>query len=126
MDYNQPKMIQLLNLSTQLDNTNLGQPITKQCLILFCMWRKKVALTIKEKARKQNMVRSKCLNNFWSQIFWNFTGSPLYEDCLGKICHSLLYFAFLTHYELQSPAPTSKQISKMISGVWITNWMVFS
>ncbi len=24
MDYNQPKIIQLLNLSTQLDNTNLG------------------------------------------------------------------------------------------------------
>ncbi len=23
---------QLLNLSTQLDNINLGQPITKQCL----------------------------------------------------------------------------------------------
>ncbi len=32
MDYNQPKIIQLLNLSTQLDNTNLG--ITKQCFIL--------------------------------------------------------------------------------------------
>ncbi len=27
------KIIQLLDLSTQLDNTNLGQPITKQCLI---------------------------------------------------------------------------------------------
>ncbi len=25
MDYNQPKNIQLLNLSTQLDNINLGQ-----------------------------------------------------------------------------------------------------
>ncbi len=48
MDYNQPKIIQLLNLSTQLDNTNLGQPITKQCLILFSLWCKKVALAIKK------------------------------------------------------------------------------
>ncbi len=29
MDYNQPKIIQLLNLSTQLDKTNLGQLIFK-------------------------------------------------------------------------------------------------
>ncbi len=29
---------QLLNLSTQLDNTNLGRPIIKQCLILFSLW----------------------------------------------------------------------------------------
>ncbi len=27
MDYNQPKIIQLLHLSTQLDNTNLGQNV---------------------------------------------------------------------------------------------------
>ncbi len=33
MDYNQPKIIQSLDLSTQLD-INLGQPITKQCLII--------------------------------------------------------------------------------------------
>ncbi len=39
MDYNQSKIIQLLNLSTQLDNTNLGQTFTKQCLILFSMFR---------------------------------------------------------------------------------------
>ncbi len=49
MDYNQPKIIQLLNLSTQLDNTNLGWPFTKQCLILFSLWCKKIALAIKEK-----------------------------------------------------------------------------
>ncbi len=67
-DYNQPKIIQLLNLSTQLDNTNLGQPITKQCLILFSLRSKKVALAIKKKTLKQNMVRSKYLNIFWSQI----------------------------------------------------------
>ncbi len=40
------KIIQLWNLSTQSDNTNLGQPITKQCLILFSLWCKKVALAI--------------------------------------------------------------------------------
>ncbi len=34
---------------TQLDNTNLDQPITKQCLILFRLWCKKVVLAIKEK-----------------------------------------------------------------------------
>ncbi len=49
MDYNQPKIIQLLNLSTQLDNTNLGQKATNQCLILFSLWCKNVALTIKDK-----------------------------------------------------------------------------
>ncbi len=36
------------NLSTQLNNTNLGQPITKQCFILFTLWCKKVALAIQE------------------------------------------------------------------------------
>ncbi len=40
---------QLFNLSTQLDSTNLGQLIAKQCLILFSLWCKKVALAIKEK-----------------------------------------------------------------------------
>ncbi len=39
----------LLNLCKQLDNANLGQPITKQCFILFSMWCQIVALTIKEK-----------------------------------------------------------------------------
>ncbi len=47
MVYNQPKMIQLLNLSTRLDNSNVGQPITKQCFILFSLWCKKVLLAIK-------------------------------------------------------------------------------
>ncbi len=75
MYYNQPKMIKLLNISTQLDNTNLGQPITKQCFILFSLWCKKFVLAIKEITLQQNMVRSKCLNNFWSHIFSNFTGS---------------------------------------------------
>ncbi len=56
------------------------------------------SLAIKEKTLGQNMVRSKCLNNFWSQFFLiNFTGSPLYEEFLGKICHILLYFATLTY-----------------------------
>ncbi len=39
----------MLNLSTQLDNTNLGKPITKQCLILFSLWCKKATFAIKEK-----------------------------------------------------------------------------
>ncbi len=30
--------LQLLNLSTQLDNASLGQPITKKCFILFSLW----------------------------------------------------------------------------------------
>ncbi len=45
------------------------------------------------------MVRSKCLN-FWSQIFINFTSSPLYEEFLCIICDSLLYFAILTYKKL--------------------------
>ncbi len=43
MDYNQPKIIQLLNLSTQLFYTN----------IFFCLWCEKVSLSIKENQRKQ-------------------------------------------------------------------------
>jgi len=73
---------QLLNWSTQLDNTKLGQPITKQRLILFRLFGcKKVALAIKEniKILKQNMVRSECLNNFWSHICINFTACPLFQ-----------------------------------------------
>ncbi len=35
--------------------------------------------------------------NFWSQIFINFTDSPLYEEFLGIMCHNLLYFAILTY-----------------------------
>ncbi len=46
MDYSQPKIIQMLNLRTQLDNYNLGQPITKQCSILFSLWCKKFAIAI--------------------------------------------------------------------------------
>ncbi len=56
---------QLLNLSTQLDNTNLGQPITKQYLILFSLCCKEEV--IQGKTLKQNIVRSKFLNNFGSQ-----------------------------------------------------------
>jgi len=39
---------QLLNLTTQLDNTSLDQPITKQCFMLFSLCVKR-ALAIKEK-----------------------------------------------------------------------------
>jgi len=73
---------------------------TKQCLILFSLWCKKVPLAIKAKKLKQNMVRSKCVNNFQSQTFITFTGSPLYEEFLGIICHSLLYFAITYINEL--------------------------
>ncbi len=96
MDYNQLNIIQLLNLSTQLDKTNLGQLITKQCLILFNLWCKVVTLAIKVKTFKQNIVRSKCLNIFLIQ---NFTGSPLYEDFLGIIYNSSLYFAIITFWK---------------------------
>ncbi len=30
-------------------------------------------------------------------VLISFTGSSLYEECLGMICHSLLYFAILTY-----------------------------
>ncbi len=30
-------------------------------------------------------------------FFINFTGSPLYEEFLGQICHGLLYFAILIY-----------------------------
>ncbi len=63
---------QLLNLSTQLDNTNLDQPVTKQCYILFTVWCKKVALEINVKTLNQNMVRSKSLNRFRFHMFYSF------------------------------------------------------
>ncbi len=49
-------------------------------------------LTIKEKTRKQNMVRPKCLNNFLSHIFINFTGSPIIFGIIVTV-----YFAVLTN-----------------------------
>jgi len=52
---------QLLNLTTQLQYTSLGQPITKQLLILLSLWCKKFALAIQENMLQQNMGRSKCL-----------------------------------------------------------------
>ena len=75
---------QLLNLTTQLDNTSLAQPMTKQCFIVFSLCVKR-ALAIKEKTFQQNMIRSKCRNHFWSQIFINVTGMKhwyvsLYEE----------------------------------------------
>ncbi len=70
--------------------------MVKQCCILFSLWCKKIALAIKEKTLKQNMARSKSLNNFWSQILIHFTGSPVYEEVWGIISHGSLYFAILT------------------------------
>ncbi len=89
MDYNQSTIIQLLNWSTQLDNANLAQPITKQCFVLFSLWCKKIALAIKEKHSSKTWSAQRV----WiisSQIMINITGSPLYEELLGIICHSSL------------------------------------
>ncbi len=61
---NSVKSCRMLNASTQLDNTNLAQPVTKQCFILFSLWCENVALAIKEKTLKLIMLRSKCLNHF--------------------------------------------------------------
>jgi len=36
------KSCQLLNITTQLENTNLGQPTTKKCLNLFSLWCKRL------------------------------------------------------------------------------------
>ncbi len=53
------------------------------------MWRKKVALAIKEKARKQNMVRSKCLNNFF----------PKYLEILLVVhCMKIVWVKYVTVY----------------------------
>ncbi len=78
----------MLSLTTQLDNTNLAQPITKQCLILFSLWCKKVTLAIKE---KHDQVK---VSEFLSQICINFL---LYEEFWGIMCYSLLYFAILAY-----------------------------
>jgi len=77
----------LLNLTTQLDNISLAQPVTKQCFMLFsvCVCVKR-ALAITENTLQQNMVRS------GSQMF-------VFAHCMKKfwVCHSLLYFALLTY-----------------------------
>ncbi len=57
-----------------LDNTNLAQPITNQCFILFSLWCKRVTLAIKEKTLQQNRLRSKYLNYF-PPHFIKFTGN---------------------------------------------------
>ncbi len=57
-----------------LDNTNLAQPITNQCFILFSLWCKRVTLAIKEKTLQQNRLRSKCLNYFPPHLI-KFTGN---------------------------------------------------
>ncbi len=57
---------QLLNLSTQLDNTNLGQPVTKQCLILFNLWCKKVALDKKHSGQSVWII----FGPKFSQFYW--------------------------------------------------------
>ncbi len=46
---------QLLNLSTQLNNTNLGQPGTKQCLTLFSLRCKKWAIKEKHLSKNDNV-----------------------------------------------------------------------
>jgi len=52
----------LLNLTTQLDNTSLAQPVSKQCFMLFR------ALAITENTLQQNIISSKWRTHFWSQI----------------------------------------------------------
>jgi len=53
---------QLLNLTTQLDNTSLAQPVTKQCFMLFSLSVKR-ALAIIENTLQQNMISSKWRNH---------------------------------------------------------------
>jgi len=60
------------------------------------------------------MVKSKSKNNFWSQIFIHFTGSPQYEEFQGIICHSLLYFAILTYMNYSVLHPLVRKIKKYI------------
>ncbi len=65
-------------------------------LMLFNLWCKNVALAIKEKTHS-----AKHRQVVWIFMIPNFTGSPLYEEFFGIICHSSLYFATLTYiYEL--------------------------
>ncbi len=75
------------------------------------------------------MVRSKVnVNNFWSQIFISFTGSPLYEEFWGITCHSLLYFAILSYINDYSVLhPLVKKYKKLylvlIFGLTVLNIM---
>ncbi len=56
-------------------------------------------LAIKEK-HKQNTVRSKCQNTFWSQIVINFTGSALYEELLGIMSVYFILLSSITQIKL--------------------------
>ncbi len=98
MDYNETKIIQLLNLSTQLDDTNLGQQITKQCLILFSLWCKCLHYQLKKKH----------LSKIWSgQSVWIIFGPKLLSILLVVHCMkylgynmsqiNMLQFAILTY-----------------------------
>ncbi len=80
-----------IKFSIQLDNTNLGQLITKQCLILLSLWFQKVALSIKDKKVKQNTVRSKCLNIL---LIPKCTGR-MHEELLGLSQFTLFCYPHL-------------------------------
>jgi len=47
----------LINLTTQLVNTSLAQPVTKQCFMLFSLCVKR-ALAITQNTLQQNMISS--------------------------------------------------------------------
>ncbi len=49
MDYNQPEMQTTVSMTIFTQLSTHCWPITKQCLILFSMWCKKVTLAIQEK-----------------------------------------------------------------------------
>jgi len=103
---------QLLNLSSQLDNSNWR--ITKKCFVLFSLWCKKVTLVIKEKTLKQKMVRSKCLNNLWSQSFRNIFHCM--KNCWSQF--SLFCYSNWHKWTTVFCNHSKKYISKMISSVW--------
>jgi len=74
---------QLLNLTTQLNNTSLAQTVTKQCFMLsVCVC---VCVCVKRAlALTENALRKRSAGIIFS---------PLYEEFLGP----LLYFALLTY-----------------------------
>ncbi len=82
MDYNQPKLFRQQLVWQYLHNYQyfVGQPLQPLMQTWTSVFFPRLGL-----------------NNFWFQIFINFIGSPLYEEFLEIICHSLLYFAILTY-----------------------------
>jgi len=98
----------LINLTTQLDNTSLSQPVTKQCFMLFSLCVKR-ALAITENTLKKTWSAQSVRIIFALKVSLVVTVWRIF----GYICNSLLYFALLTYLNYSVLITLVKQYKKL-------------